>query len=90
LQAWLLTPYCRRRFLLAAQSSYFRKRLESWDDDPLNITEADRQQLLVVQVEEGMLEAAQSVIQLMYEEAVPTELDLVHIAKVGVDHLAST
>jgi hypothetical protein len=69
--------------LLAAESNYFHKRLEGWDLDPWTITRADGRPLLVVGVEEHLLEAAEDVIQLMYEGVVPTKLKPSQLAKAG-------
>jgi hypothetical protein len=71
------------RLLLATESNYFRKRLEDWDSDPWTMTGADGKPLLVAGVEEPMWEAAQQVIQLMYEGVVPSELKPTQIAKAG-------
>jgi hypothetical protein len=69
--------------LLAAESSYFRKRLEDWDSDPWTTTGADGKPLLVAGVEEQLLEAAQQVIQLVYEGSMPSGLKPTQVAKVG-------
>jgi hypothetical protein len=77
------------RFLLAIKSGYFHKRLLGWDEDPLNRTDADGRQVLVVLVEQGLLEAAYAVLRLMYEEVVPPEMGLLDVAKVCCVHCAS-
>jgi hypothetical protein len=47
------------------------------------MTGADGKTLLVVGVEEELMEAAQAVLRLMYEEVVPEGLTALQLAKVG-------
>jgi hypothetical protein len=47
------------------------------------MTGADGKPMLVVGVEEDLLEAAQAVLKLMYEEVVPEGQTAVQLAKVG-------
>jgi hypothetical protein len=56
---------------------------EGWEGDPWTIVGEDgKVQLLVVGVEEELTEAAQGIIKLMYEGAVPPGLGPVQLAKV--------
>jgi hypothetical protein len=71
------------RAVLASGSEYFRRRLEDWDEDPWSMTGADGTPLLVVGVEEGLTEAAQAVIKLMYEDVVPDNVSAIQLAQVG-------
>jgi hypothetical protein len=68
---------------MSAGSGYFRKRLEGWEDDPWSMAGPDGNPMLVVGVEEELLEAAEAVLKLMYEEVVPDGLTAVQLAKVG-------
>jgi hypothetical protein len=71
------------RVILASASEYFRKRLEGWVSDPWTMTGADGKPLLVVGVEDEMVDTAQAVVKLIYEEHVPEGLGPVQLAKVS-------
>jgi hypothetical protein len=59
-------------------------RFDGWDQDRWTMTGADGKPLLVLEVTDGLQEAAQAVIKLMYEEVVPEGASGLHLAKVGV------
>jgi hypothetical protein len=68
--------------VLASASEYFRRRLDGWDNDPWTIAAADGKLLLVVGVEERLMQAAQAVIRLMYQEVVPASAGPLQLAEV--------
>jgi hypothetical protein len=69
--------------MMSANSGYFRKRLEEWEGDPWTMRGADgKPELLVVSMEDDLQEAAQAILKLMYEEAVPEGLTALQLAKV--------
>jgi hypothetical protein len=68
--------------VLATASEYFRRRLDGWDSDPWTTARADGKLLLVVSVEEWLMEAAQAVIRLLYQEVVPASTGPLRLAEV--------
>jgi hypothetical protein len=71
------------RSVLSGASKYFSRRLDGWRDDFWSRTGTDGKPLLVVGVEEELTEAAQAVIKLMYEEAVPQGTTALQLAQVS-------
>jgi hypothetical protein len=71
------------RVVLASASLHFRKRIRAYATDPWVMMGPDRKLVLVVGVEEDHTEAAQDLIKLIYEHAVPGSTSALKLAKVG-------
>jgi hypothetical protein len=73
--------YCRA--VLGSSSDYFRARVTGWEDDPHTLKGKDGRPVLVVAVEPELMQAAQAVIYLMYDGAVPAGLNGPELAQVS-------
>jgi hypothetical protein len=73
------------RSVLGSCSDYFQKRTTGFKDDPCTLKRPNGQQLLVVEVEEELVEAAHDVVRLMYQGTVPPDLNAEQLAKVKQD-----
>jgi hypothetical protein len=82
-------PVAPLRAVLGSFSEYFQKRITGFKDDPCTLKRSDGQQLLVVEVEAELMEAAHAVIRLMYQGAVPQGLDPEQLAKVSAARQAA-
>ncbi len=78
----LLCPFAPCSTVLSTASEYFRTRILRWKSDRWSQHGADGKLLLVEECQEGEIEAAVAVVQLMYEAKVRPQLSALQLAQV--------